>query len=537
MRSPKERQNEKIICIALINKFHLLTSKYAVKKFFLALSALLFFTTTHAQNSFTKILSTTPYCVGTFYDILENANQDIIVGNMNGVCTVSLIHRFGFSKFTINGSVIWSKNYPNSSQDTMAQKHTVNLGNGTYLTAGFRLHRIDPTGTLEPIMACFNESGNILWTKRFLVIQQPGEYCVPVQLVPLGNGESLLVAAYSSVSSYTYLVKLDASGAVLWAKYFSLGTFDIYINPSMENFVPFTKSANDNIVLGAYNKILQVDTSGNIIQAKQFMPYTSNNFVSGMTTAHNNYYVSLVDGTILKLDSAFQVIWAKKLSGVNYLRQVVSASEVYSNSDRGCYFLGYDGIGRIDSIGNVEWAKTSTSFGTPNFMRMAYTSDKHLVIGHNQLLFKCDTLGTLPCFQSIPVSDSTVSFTTSSFNTSTALTSFFTDFQYSFSLGLNNTLNPVCPIITSEDEVTVETALTCFPNPATNELGVRTSEFGDKSVITILNTLGEKVITQITPDSSADEEQTINISSLSPGIYFVKVHGEKEERVAKFVKQ
>ena len=41
----------------------------------------------------------------------------------------------------------------------------------------------------------------------------------------------------------------------------------------------------------------------------------------------------------------------------------------------------------------------------------------------------------------------------------------------------------------------------------------------------------------LTPTLSKGEGVSIDISALSPGIYFVKVRGEKEERVARFVKQ
>jgi hypothetical protein len=73
-----------------------------------------------------------------------------------------------------------------------------------------------------------------------------------------------------------------------------------------------------------------------------------------------------------------------------------------------------------------------------------------------------------------------------------------------------------------------------FPNPATNELLVQSSEPGDKAVIEIYNVLGEKCLT---PALSKGEGVRVDVSSLPAGIYFLKVRGEKEERIAKFVKQ
>ena len=72
-----------------------------------------------------------------------------------------------------------------------------------------------------------------------------------------------------------------------------------------------------------------------------------------------------------------------------------------------------------------------------------------------------------------------------------------------------------------------------FPNPATNELRVYSSEFGVKSV-EVFDVMGERLTL---PFDFTQGNARINISSLASGIYFVKVRGEKEERIGKFVKQ
>jgi photosystem II stability/assembly factor-like uncharacterized protein len=68
-----------------------------------------------------------------------------------------------------------------------------------------------------------------------------------------------------------------------------------------------------------------------------------------------------------------------------------------------------------------------------------------------------------------------------------------------------------------------------YPNPATREITVQSPEFKVQR-IEIVNVLGKKVL-------RSEHQNTIDVSELSAGIYFVKVRGEKEERVAKFVKQ
>jgi hypothetical protein len=72
------------------------------------------------------------------------------------------------------------------------------------------------------------------------------------------------------------------------------------------------------------------------------------------------------------------------------------------------------------------------------------------------------------------------------------------------------------------------------PNPATDELTIENSELKIKE-IEIYNVLGEKIYSQ--QQTTNNKQQTVDISQLPSGIYILKVLGEKEERVAKFVKQ
>ena len=72
------------------------------------------------------------------------------------------------------------------------------------------------------------------------------------------------------------------------------------------------------------------------------------------------------------------------------------------------------------------------------------------------------------------------------------------------------------------------------PNPAMNELIVRSQEFGDGE-IEIYDMLGEKLFTM---DRTQQKERLrINVSSLAPGIYFVRVKTDKGMWEAKFVKE
>ncbi|HLG34245.1 MAG TPA: T9SS type A sorting domain-containing protein [Bacteroidia bacterium] len=69
------------------------------------------------------------------------------------------------------------------------------------------------------------------------------------------------------------------------------------------------------------------------------------------------------------------------------------------------------------------------------------------------------------------------------------------------------------------------------PNPATNEIRVESSEFRVESV-EVYDVLGQPQTSNLKPQTNA-----VDVSSLAPGIYFVKVKSKEGERAAKFVKQ
>ena len=83
-------------------------------------------------------------------------------------------------------------------------------------------------------------------------------------------------------------------------------------------------------------------------------------------------------------------------------------------------------------------------------------------------------------------------------------------------------------------ETANDNSLNIFPNPASNQLTITNPRFAIESIV-VFDMLGQKVYSE--RPTNINHQLTVNVSELSSGIYFVKVKGEKEERVVKFVKQ
>lgn len=75
-----------------------------------------------------------------------------------------------------------------------------------------------------------------------------------------------------------------------------------------------------------------------------------------------------------------------------------------------------------------------------------------------------------------------------------------------------------------------------FPNPATDKISV--SGFTGRGEINIYNTMGERVkALTLNPSPSGEGLRSIDVSELSPGLYFVKVLAEEKFVVRKIIKQ
>jgi len=81
------------------------------------------------------------------------------------------------------------------------------------------------------------------------------------------------------------------------------------------------------------------------------------------------------------------------------------------------------------------------------------------------------------------------------------------------------------------EEFGLDKELIVYPNPVT-EIFTISGNQNPLDKIELFNLIGESMAVPINC-----QLQTANCQVLAPGIYFVKVRGEKEERVAKFVKQ
>jgi len=211
-------------------------------------------------------------------------------------------------KIDADGNVLWQNTYNDNdnSQDTMSIQQTAD---GGYIVAGETYVQIDHW--YYTWLMKIDADGNVLWKNTYGVIDD--EY-LPTSIQQTSEGKYIVAGV--SYHGVAWAMKLDADGSVLWRKNYA----------SYSGFSSIQQTADNGCV------------------------------VSGYTNAPGTGYLA---AWVLKLDSNGNVQWQKTYGGD-------VAYSVQQTSDGGYIVAGSIGTGDIGSIwllklnpdGSIAWQKT-----------------------------------------------------------------------------------------------------------------------------------------------------------------------------------
>jgi uncharacterized delta-60 repeat protein len=248
----------------------------------------------------------------------------------------------------------------------------IQSSDGGYVIAGST--RSFGAGNEDIYVVKLDSSGNVVWTKtiggsygdeaRSIIRSSDGGYVVAGWTLSFGAG-------YSDF----YVVKLDSSGNVQWTK---------TIGGSSDDFAySIIQSSDGGYVIAGYTQsfgaggsdiyVVKLDSSGNVQWVKTIGGSDWDVAYSIIQSSDGGYVVAgrtysfgagKADMYVVKLDSAGNVQWAKTIGGSDDDR----AYSIIQSSDGGYVVAGYTtsfGAGKedmyvvkLDSSGNVQWTKT-----------------------------------------------------------------------------------------------------------------------------------------------------------------------------------
>lgn len=98
--------------------------------------------------------------------------------------------------------------------------------------------------------------------------------------------------------------------------------------------------------------------------------------------------------------------------------------------------------------------------------------------------------------------------------------------------GISANVTGTCAPLGVSTIATADNNLTVYPNPANNVLNVKLGSVSEKATVTVYNAIGQIVIAS---QEVSDNSTEINVSTLTKGVYILKVSNGKETSNTKFV--
>jgi len=476
----------------------------------------------------------------------ENFGNSIIATNDQSYMVVGQTGNYKGLLLKIDslGAIVWSKKI-----ETTANGGTVfSCIKPTYDSCFVVVGHTDGIANKGAICMKFNSEGDTLWTKAFGI--NGYEYALHVEQT---SDSGYIITGFSDFNYNLFVAKLNFNGALEW-----MNNIIISNNKTIGNSVKQTQDGG-YVVCGstenypAYESnffILKLNSNGSVSWTKLFKT-PQNSQISGndIMVLHDGFlcvFISGYNSELVKTDTSGNLIWSKKIGNGFNMQIYFTTPKIHKTHDN-C-FVFTDGscngakLIKIDTSGNLLLSKGLDLASN----ELIETPDKgFMVVGGQPCvekdpyqdiqigIIKTDSLGNADCTFNHPDTNITADTLICSIKTASS----------TFTGSLSNVHPIVSPTaLVAYDgcvsggggipENNLSDKLSIFPVPAKEIISVSLNSSGAEGIITIYNLMGQSVIKQ----SLIKNNTLIDISSLTKGIYLIKVYNEDGFGVKKFVK-
>jgi hypothetical protein len=277
-------------------------------------------------------------------------------------------------------------------------------------------------GHTEYTLSGLDSAGMLLWTKQYS-FDSAGFQVSFLKAYPCTD-RGLLLNANEAPYGYSTLSRTDAAGQIRWTKGFTGDLGMLSLVQSSDGDFLFTGSGN----VGGLSTG-KIDTSGNILWVKQFIPSGTNGSstqVTGMAIAESMVDSSLLVAAriiypygmvIVKYDKVGNMLWSDSVSVAGYTspayKNGVNTDIHLFTKANGNSLLFFNSltpfIVELSKTGNVLWSKSYSLPGLSNqqfyLFDASYTDSGILLAGsylnnnnnttYDEILFKTDTAGNV----------------------------------------------------------------------------------------------------------------------------------------------
>jgi hypothetical protein len=478
-------------------------------------------------------------------DFISSARQTsdggyILVGNTSGTTNAS--NDIYLLKTDSNGIMLWSNTLGGTAVEKASDiELTFDKG---FIILG---QKFIPVGSLSGILSVLlvkaDSMGSIHWTKEFNFTN--GDDASSIKQT---KNRGFIIAGSGNHGNLIFIYRTDSIGNTIWAKKFD--------GLSNERASSVEETADGGYIISGYTSsfgagsddvyLIKTDSIGNLLFSKTFGGAGSDIPNSALQTADGGFIVlgrtnSFASGTIdvylVKTDSAGNLMWSKTFAGpgsdLGY--------SIVQTADGGFAISGHTnsfGAGSNDvliiktnSSGNLLWSKTYGGLLSEYGSYIQQASDKGFILGgttesfgaaggDDVYLIKTDSLGNSGCNFTVSafIEGTPLTVVTNPLNTESPLVAYSSASSVpSINSGFTSTV--LCMTNIKEKGVATD-PFNIFPNPSSGNFSISFNKKITKGILQIFNLLGEKVFEENILEQSQKE---IQMKSISPGIYFVKV--------------
>lgn len=435
------------------------------------------------------------------------------------------------------GDTLWTRSYDFGGEDMCSSVYQTS--DSGYILTGLGVYLLKT-----------NSSGNFLWAKSYGIANG-----MTANYVEQTNDGGYIVTGSSNSAPFVpsvFVIKTDGSGNLQWAKEYG-GAYNDEAECIRQTFDGGYVIAGTTLGFGAGGEdiwVIKTDAGGTLQWTKTYGGAGDEKGHEIVQTADSGYVIAGKSDDapnpsyLIKTDGSGNLTWAKTYQGLYSFFVQQTADGGFISID-----WNYAGLMKVNSSGNLIWAKHYPGNISSGSMSGQQTSDGGFFLagftldtsGNNYselFLIKTDSLGNGGCTNNLAITVSTPSFqVTSPSIIDTTITPVVT--PRTATLGSRVHTSSLC-VVGMDELSNEENSFSLFPNPARSELRIKNSELKIKD-IEIYNTLGRKVLSKTVPSFSSRrrslEDEVINISSLVPGIYFVKIKTDDGAKTQKLVVQ
>lgn len=417
----------------------------------------------------------------------------------------------------------------------------------------FFIKAISTTG--EQVVFKLSSNGSLLWQKKYI---GSGSFIAQV-IQKAAPGDNGFLMGTGACSYSNTLLKCDANGAIQWIKSYphTLGQGVITITNIINDGQNYILCSNMNI-----NSIIstRIDATGNIVSyttykhpTKQFSPTeslkTSNGYI--VRTNYNGsdnkrigicYFDNSLNLTTYTevLSSTNEDIYGSSIS-TNDNGQSVVINGMTVTTEYNLFIF------KVNANASISWKHRAKATNTTPYKGVGFNS--HTLWG-NKIVNVGDGYNEGPFFSIMDVNGdglcAPLAFNISASNTPlniltgtlstyvvTDITASATNYNTTNSISYTKTLycgvlpNEVNEMKISKDNISV------YPNPASDKINI---VFSDRIAVAtnveIFDTFGKMVLLE----NIANNVNSIDVSSLTKGLYLIKIKNEYSEVVNKFIK-